>query len=134
MFAMNQISYWILPLMKWSQWARNSERVPPAPTTPPDRLPRNGELIVKPDSWRKIRETAAILYRENVRVPLPITLATLELGREAAYGRSFISSVLRRGVDLRKERCGARWLKFSNADATSRRRLQRSIAVVPPIG
>jgi hypothetical protein len=38
----------------------------------PPRLPRriasrNGELIENPDSWRKIRETAAILYREDVR-------------------------------------------------------------------
>jgi hypothetical protein len=39
----------------------------------PPRLPRriasrNGELIENPDSWRKIRETAAILHRENVLV------------------------------------------------------------------
>jgi hypothetical protein len=39
------------------------------PPRPPRRIAsRNGELIENPDSWRKIRETAAILYRENVGV------------------------------------------------------------------
>jgi hypothetical protein len=36
------------------------------PDHPSDRLPRNGELIVNPDSWRKIRGSAAMVDREDV--------------------------------------------------------------------
>jgi hypothetical protein len=66
MFAMNQISYGTLPPMKWSQWAKKSGPASPAPTTPPDSFLGNGKPIENADSWRKIRETAAILYREDV--------------------------------------------------------------------
>jgi hypothetical protein len=48
-------------------WAGNSEQSWPAATRLEDLPPRNGLLIEGPDSWRKIRETAAILYREDVR-------------------------------------------------------------------
>jgi hypothetical protein len=42
----------------------NSRR---ALTTPRDRPPGNGELILNPDSWRKIRKTAANAYPPRVR-------------------------------------------------------------------
>jgi len=37
------------------------------PDHPTGSPPRNGKLIESPDSWRKIRKTTAMVYRENVR-------------------------------------------------------------------
>src|SRR5215813_5377849 len=67
--AMGQISYWTLPLMKRSQRARNPDNYLRGPTTPRDRPLGNGKLIENPDSWRKVRKTAAAVYRVDVRIP-----------------------------------------------------------------
>src|SRR5262245_48721124 len=55
--------------MKRSQRARNPDNYRRA--RPPHGIAPfgNGELIENPDSWRKVRRTAAIVYREDVRLP-----------------------------------------------------------------
>jgi hypothetical protein len=52
--------------MKWSQWTKKIRTSIARPCHPPDRLPRNGKPIENPDSWRKIRGSAAMIYREDV--------------------------------------------------------------------
>src|SRR4051794_31047103 len=58
-------SYWTLPFIKWSQCARNSGQYSLAKPFRGIAL-ANGELIETSDSWRKIRETTATFYREDV--------------------------------------------------------------------
>jgi len=55
--------------------ARNSgQEIPDNQSSPAatrlEESPRNGMMIEEPDSWRKIRKTAAILYREDLRLAL----------------------------------------------------------------
>jgi len=69
--------------MKWSQWAINSGPTSPAPATPPDSLSWNGRPIENPDSWRKIRGSAAMVYPGARR---PAVDATACLGKTRRHG------------------------------------------------
>src|SRR5215472_4123932 len=51
---------------------------------------RIGELIENPDSWRKIRKTTAIVYRENVRPGCPAFKAD-DMALERPTGFEFVA-------------------------------------------
>src|SRR5215475_11010938 len=57
MLAIDQCSYWNLPLTSKPMCEETGQQ--PSDLTTPRVAPRNGGLILNPDSWRKIRRTAA---------------------------------------------------------------------------
>ena len=101
--------------MKWSQWAINSGPTSPAPATPPDSLPGNGSLIENPDSWRKIRGSAAMID-PDVRHPAADRAARpgkMRLGTPAAERRVTRITPLRAGPSYTSSRMMRKSRRFA---------------------